>query len=186
MTCGDAKSGLGRILGRLETSGVPYEVLDHGCADPENDPFYSAHGANIVKSMVFLLPGPSYVICSLRLQDRIDYGRLASAIGADRRSIKPAAPQEIEELFGMPIGGVGPFHYDRKGTVVLDENIFSLERVICGIGSLSQSLVISPSDLRAVSLGEVFAVSKCDAAANFAHGMGSGILAEGPCLLKKR
>jgi prolyl-tRNA editing enzyme YbaK/EbsC (Cys-tRNA(Pro) deacylase) len=61
----------------------------------------------VVKTVLFEVPGDRLVLVALRAEDDLDYGKLAGTLGVDRDPITLAATGRIADLLGVE-GRVAP------------------------------------------------------------------------------
>jgi prolyl-tRNA editing enzyme YbaK/EbsC (Cys-tRNA(Pro) deacylase) len=67
----------------------------------------AAAGAAAVKSLVLMASGEP-VVAVLLLNDRLDFGRVAAALGVPRRGLRLATPDEARRATGFEIGTIPP------------------------------------------------------------------------------
>jgi len=107
-----------------------------------------------VKTLAFDT-GDGIALAALRGSDRLQFGKLARALGVGRDRITPLPPGRVEEELGLQPGGVCPL-VDRAGvTVLFDERVLALPRVYCGSGRNDATLELAPADLVAASRGRI-------------------------------
>jgi len=107
-----------------------------------------------VKTLAFTADG-SVVLAAVRGSDRLQFGRLARALGVGRDRIAPLSPEGVREELGLEPGGVCPL-VDRDGvTVVVDRRVLELPRAFCGAGRNDGTLELAPADLVAASRATV-------------------------------
>ncbi len=101
-----------------------------------------------------------WVLVALRGQDRVDYRKLAAALGVRRGDLVRPSPEEIMTGLGLPFGGIGPIPPNNAARVVFDAAALDLGTVYCGVGSDEHTLEIDVHDLAAVTGGLVAPVSQ--------------------------
>jgi Cys-tRNA(Pro)/Cys-tRNA(Cys) deacylase len=106
-----------------------------------------------VKTLAFTADG-SVVLAALRGSDRLQFGRLARALGVGRDRIVPLPPERVREELGLEPGGVCPL-VDGDVTVLADRRVLDLPRVFCGSGRNDATLELAPADLVAASRATV-------------------------------
>ena len=79
--------------------------------------------------------------------DRVDYKKLAAALGVNRRSLRSVSPGDVERELGFQVGGIGPFALRDGVQVVFDEACSDLGKVFCGAGINTVTLEIDVADL---------------------------------------
>ncbi len=140
----------------LRDAGVPYAVHEHVPV---------ATVAEIVEALPF--PASEHVktlavaangriaLAALRGDDRLQFGKLARALGVGRDRIAPLPPERVREELALEPGGVCPL-VDRDDVVVLvDDRVLDLERCFCGSGRNDATLELAPADLVAAAKAQV-------------------------------
>ena len=102
-----------------------------------------------VKTLAFTADG-SVVLAALRGSDRLQFGRLARALGVGRDRIVPLSAERVREELGLEPGGDCPL-VDGDVTVLADRRVLDLPRVFCGSGRNDATLELAPADLVAAS-----------------------------------
>ena len=90
------------------------------------------------------------VLAALRGSDRLQFGRLARAIGVGRDRISPLRPEQVEAELGLQPGGVCPL-VDGGVAVLVDRRVLDLPRAFCGSGRNDATLELAPAALVAAS-----------------------------------
>ena len=101
--------------------------------------------AQIVKSLVFMADG-SPVVVLLSGADRLDTGRLGSALGAVQ--VRRASGDEARQATGYAIGGVPPLGHARALRVVMDRGLLGFDVVWAAAGLPDAVFSAAPEDLR--------------------------------------
>ena len=95
--------------------------------------------------------GDEIALAALRGGDRLQFGKLARALGVARDRLTPLSPDRVRDELGLEPGGVCPL-VERNGvTVVVDKRVLELERAFCGSGRNDATLELAPADLVAAS-----------------------------------
>jgi len=103
-----------------------------------------------VKTLAFDT-GHGIALAALRGGDRLQFGKLARALGVARDRLTPLSPDRVRDELGLEPGGVCPL-VERDGvTVVVDKRVLELERAFCGSGRNDATLELAPADLVAAS-----------------------------------
>jgi prolyl-tRNA synthetase len=115
----------------------------------------------IVKTLFFGTE-QGYVAVLLRGDDQVNEIKLGNLVGGTKLYL--AAPQEINELFGLPVGYVGPVNLDPKIRVFADLRVQTLHQTVVGANEAGYHLVnveperdfgpVSYVDLRLVRPGD--------------------------------
>jgi len=154
------------IVGLLRARGVRYQVHRHEAAPTvaEAQARLSFPFEQFLKTVAFRLKdgaGPvRWVLVALRGQDRVDYRKLAEALGVRRGDFARPTPEEILDGLGLPFGGVGPIPPTDAAHVVFDAAALELGTVYCGVGSDEHTLEIDVRDLVAVTGGLIAPVAQ--------------------------
>ncbi|HBL51986.1 MAG TPA: hypothetical protein DEV73_03375 [Candidatus Zambryskibacteria bacterium] len=109
----------------------------------------------MVKTLLFQRADTGqYVLVALRGNDKIDRSKLARALEAERGDVLLVPRERVEQVIGLPFGGLRPFGHDpEKFKVVFDRAILENRTVFCSAGEPTQTLVIKPRDLVKISEG---------------------------------
>ena len=106
----------------------------------------------IVKSLVFVADGAP-IVALVSGANRVDLGRLASALGATQ--VRRADGDEARAATGFAIGGVPPFGHATSLTVVVDDGLMAHDTVWAAAGLPDAVFAIAPVDLLRASDGRV-------------------------------
>ncbi|HEX7068013.1 MAG TPA: YbaK/EbsC family protein [Candidatus Limnocylindria bacterium] len=106
----------------------------------------------IVKSLVFVADARP-VVALVSGANRVDLGRLATAIGATEA--RRADGDEARAATGFAIGGVPPFGHASEVSVVVDRDLLDFDRVWAAAGLPDAVFAIAPDDLLRASGGRV-------------------------------
>jgi Cys-tRNA(Pro)/Cys-tRNA(Cys) deacylase len=139
----------------LRDAGVPFALHEHVPVATVAEilvalPFPAEEH---VKTLAFTADG-GIVLAALRGSDRLQFGRLARALGVGRDRIVPLPPERVREELGLEPGGVCPL-VDGDVTVLADRRVLDLPRVFCGSGRNDATLELAPADLVAASRATV-------------------------------
>ncbi len=147
---------LGTPADILRAHGVRFELHDHVPVSSVAEilvalPFPAEEH---VKTLAFDADG-RVALAAVRGGDRIQFGKLARALGVARDRIAPLPPDRVRSELGVEPGGVCPL-VDRPGVVVLvDRRVLDLPRAYCGSGRNDATLELAPDDLVRASGAEV-------------------------------
>ena len=101
----------------------------------------------MVKAMVFLVKPSTWVIVALGAYSRVDYRKLADALGVKRGALFQASPEQVEAELGFQVGGVAPIPPRADVRVVYDEAVVGLDNVTVGSGRNDVTLEVRMADL---------------------------------------
>jgi Cys-tRNA(Pro)/Cys-tRNA(Cys) deacylase len=107
-----------------------------------------------VKTLAFDT-GDGIALAALRGGDRLQFGKLARALGVARDRLKPLTAERVREELGLEPGGVCPLVDREDVAVVLDARVLELPRAFCGSGRNDATLELAPADLVAASAATV-------------------------------
>ena len=125
-----------KILTLLKNQSVSYTLHKH-------DPVHTVAEVEaklpflldkMLKTIAFRLKDGRFVLAGLRGHDRIDYRKLAAALGINRRAVASMSPQAVKAELGFEVGGVGPFALQPNVVVLFDKQLATLNTVYCGSG----------------------------------------------------
>jgi prolyl-tRNA synthetase len=111
----------GKKLEMVETPGK--KTIDEVCA------FLKIRPENTVKTL-FYGTGDSYLAVLLRGDDQVNEIKLHNIAGGKKLYLAP--PEEINQVFGLPVGYVGPVGLDPKIKVIADHLVKELHQVVVG------------------------------------------------------
>jgi Cys-tRNA(Pro)/Cys-tRNA(Cys) deacylase len=114
-----------------------------------------------VKTLAFDT-GDGIALAALRGGDRLQYGKLARALGVARDRLTPLSPERVRDELGLEPGGVCPLVDHDDVTVVLDSRVLELERVFCGAGRNDATLELAPAELVAASRAAIGDIAAAD------------------------
>lgn len=105
---------------------------------------------NSVKTLAFTVEPDALALAAVPGPARIRYGQLAAALGVRRAALRPADAQALKRL-DMEPGGVSPICDDPEVTVVFDEAVPAMGRVLCGSGRADTTLELDVADILRVT-----------------------------------
>lgn len=104
----------------------------------------------VAKSMVFEV-GPQVLVVITSGAHRVSEAALADHYGVDPDEVRPADPDEIEDLLGWPVGGVPPFGHLARVPRVMDPLLVEQKEVWAAAGTSNALFPIDPGTLRDVA-----------------------------------
>ncbi len=107
-----------------------------------------------VKTLAFDT-GNGIALAALRGGDRLQFGKLARALGVGRDRLTPLTPNRVREELGLEPGGVCPLVARDDVVVLVDCRVLVLPRAFCGSGRNDVTLELAPADLVAASRATV-------------------------------
>src|SRR6266567_2730545 len=117
-----------RLAEIVERSGVTFVLHAHAATRTmeEATQNLSFDVARIVKTIAFRTRNGGLVLAALRGTGRVDYPRLASLVGVNRRDLAPLSPEEVRELLGVEPGSVSPLPLREGASVFIDDDVLSI------------------------------------------------------------
>jgi Cys-tRNA(Pro)/Cys-tRNA(Cys) deacylase len=145
----------------LEAAGIPYRTHDHAplVSFEEAKTVLPFDANTMVKGLVFRTPDRAFAIVALRGADRADYKKIADALRVRRADLRAADPADVEAELGMQLGGIVPLPI-KGATVLIDEGVVRLDKILCGSGRNDATLEISAQDLLRITAGQVGSYAK--------------------------
>lgn len=140
-----------RVRDALDTSAIPYEVLECAPELADTAEFCAHYGIAPEEAcnaiLVALKTTPRrYVACLVRADTKLDVNRkVATLTGVKRLSF--ASSEETAELTGMLIGGVSIAGLPAGVPLYIDARVMEQPRVIIGGGNRHSKARVAPSEL---------------------------------------
>jgi len=103
-----------------------------------------------VKTLAFAADG-RVALAALRGSDRLQFGKLARALGVARDRVSPLSAERVERELGLQPGGVCPLVGADGAVVLVDARVLALPRAFCGSGRNDATLELDPGDLVAAA-----------------------------------
>jgi Cys-tRNA(Pro)/Cys-tRNA(Cys) deacylase len=151
-----------KILTRLHEANCLFTVHEHEAAHTfiearERLPFSEGR---MLKTIAFRLKTGGWILVALRGQDRVDYRKLADALGVKRSDLVRTSPEEIYAELGVEAGSVAPIPTIENTQVIFDSSASHLGTVFTGVGRSDRTLEINLDDLVRVTQGEVASIAQ--------------------------
>jgi Cys-tRNA(Pro)/Cys-tRNA(Cys) deacylase len=106
---------------------------------------------DLVKNICMIDSNDALIVAVVTGEDRASTTRVARLLSVE--AVRTAAPDEILERTGYPVGGTPSFGY--PATYLIDERVMEKERVYSGGGSVNSLIRITPAELMAANGGIV-------------------------------
>jgi Cys-tRNA(Pro)/Cys-tRNA(Cys) deacylase len=139
------------IQQQLIERAVPHRYIKHRATktiqDAQDKLEFDVHC--ILKTIVFRQKNAGLFLVGLTGHKRIDYKKLALAIGVSRTKLSILAPDEVFENLGIAVGCVSPFLSNEQIPLIVDDDL--PEKLICGSGRFDYSVAVSSEDLIAAT-----------------------------------
>lgn len=152
------------LAGWIAEHQVDAEVVCLAVATPTVETAAAAVNAPpqaILKSLVFMADGQPYLVMANGLH-HIDRARLAAHWGLSKKRVKMAAPDQVLELTGYPVGAVPPFGHRCPLPALLDPAVLEQPVIYAGGGGLQALLRLTPQELLRVAGPQVVRVTAGD------------------------
>jgi Cys-tRNA(Pro)/Cys-tRNA(Cys) deacylase len=156
-------SSFSRLLEIVERSGFPFIIHEHAPSRTMGDAAQnlSFDVARIVKTIAFRTRNGGLVLAALRGTGRVDYPRLATLVGVNRRDLAPLSPEEVRELLGVEPGSVSPVQLREDAAVLIDDDVMTImPTIFCGIGRPDRTLEMTSENLVKLSGGRIGGFSR--------------------------
>lgn len=140
-------SALGDRIGEVvihDHSSFPAEIRSP-------DDFSQAAGIplrRVTKSLFLSRRDGGYAIVVAGMDRRIDFKRVAAALGVPR--VEVASPTELEAVLGYPQHGVSPLGIPQDVPIVLDARLLELPTITVGGGAAGIEVELAPGTLRSL------------------------------------
>ena len=150
------------IIALLDAADVTYQTHEHEAIRTVDEVVEKLpHLAPImVKTIAFSLKDGRIVLVAIHGKDRIDYRKVAKAVGTNRRNVRSMSPEEVLAELGYEVGSVGPFALQENVFVLIDAHVAQMPTLNCGSGKTTATLELSFTDLQRVTNGRVLSLAK--------------------------
>jgi Cys-tRNA(Pro)/Cys-tRNA(Cys) deacylase len=140
-------AGVRTPLDVLADSGAAYSVRQHvpivGRDDAERE--LGLPTERLLKTMVFRA-GETVVLAALPVYGKVNYGKLARAVGVPRSALRQADAEDLRAV-GMVPGGASPVCGVDGVVTVFDVSVPDMGVVYCGSGRADQTVQIEAKAL---------------------------------------
>jgi Ala-tRNA(Pro) deacylase len=155
------KTRVEAIVGFLDGTGIPYELVEH---EPVMTAAEEARVAHLppgqVAKTVVLHDGSAYVIAAISAACRLDLSKLRALLGATRQ-LRLASEDEIAHYFpSLEPGAVPPFGPMVPAAEVIDSALLQQERILCPAGDHSHSVLVDPRDVLRITAAHAADISE--------------------------
>jgi prolyl-tRNA synthetase len=146
-------AGVQKDMEKVKTPG--YKTIDEVCS------FLKIVPENTVKTL-FYGTGDEYVAVLIRGNDQVNEIKLANHLNSKKLYL--ASPEELAEVFGLPVGYVGPVNLDERIKIVGDNLVQEMHGVVVGANEAEYHFInvepvrdfknVTYTDLRTAVAGE--------------------------------
>ncbi len=133
-----------QIMRLLTDSGTDYRLHTHEpvCTVAEANAKVPHLTHNLIKTIVFKIKQGKWILAAVSKNDRIDYKKLADALGVKRTDLRSIPPARVTEALGFQVGGIGPFPIHADIQIITDAGLQGVGRVFCGGGMNTRTVEI--------------------------------------------
>lgn len=160
----DEEAVCGKLTEIVASGGVRFVLHEHEPTRTIDDAVsnLSFDVGRIVKTVAFRTREGCIILAALRGTRRVDYARLAAAIGVNRRDLASLSPGEVTEALRVEPGSVSPLlPLYRRSILLIDQDVLSIcPTLYCGIGRSDRTLEIAAVDLVRLTGGLVTPFSR--------------------------
>jgi Cys-tRNA(Pro)/Cys-tRNA(Cys) deacylase len=151
-----------KIIALLQAAAIPYKIHEHeAIRTVEEVEERLPHLAPImVKTIAFALKDGRIALVAIHGKDRIDYRKVAQAVGTNRRNVRSMSPEEVLAELGYEVGSVGPFALQENVFVLIDAHVAQMPTLNCGSGKTMATLELSFAGLQRVTNAQVLSLAK--------------------------
>lgn len=131
----------------LDENKIKYEIREYEFN--EKGAAYAASSVNwpvesMIKSIV-TKGEKQYYLCLIGGDREISLKKVAEIIKEKKVSL--ASIEEAEKISGYKVGGISPFGFKKKITIILDKNLINFEKVAINAGARGMIAVLNLKDL---------------------------------------
>ncbi len=133
----------------LRAAGVPFTLHEHPPlrTAQENRDHLPFPPDAMLKTVAFQIKQAGWVLVAVGGAERVDYRRLAAALGVKRGQIVQPPPEMLEGELGFQVGGVCPVPPGPGILVVLDTQALAMDTIYCGSGRNDLTIQLTMRDL---------------------------------------
>ena len=137
------------VVRLLSERGVPFTLHEHTPMRTvsEHQTLLPFDTGSYLKTLAFRVRDGGWVLAAIQGLDRLDYRRLADALGVPRAAIRAATPEEVEATLGCEVGGVCPIPTRDGVELLVDSAAIDMDVVYCGSGRSDRTLEMRMADL---------------------------------------
>ena len=115
---------------------------------------------SMVKCVAFRVKDGALVLVAARGMQRIDYKRVATHLGVNRRMLRSLSPESVSAELGVEPGGVAPIPLAPDHKLLIDEDVMTLPNIIVGSGLFTVTFEMAPDALVAATQADVLKVTR--------------------------
>ena len=151
-----------KIIQLLDDAKIQYIVHEHEAIRTVDEVVDKLPhlAAIMVKTIAFVLKDGRIILVAIHGKDRIDYRKVAKAVGTNRRNVRSMSPDDVLATLGYKVGSVGPFILQENVSLLIDEHVAQMPTLNCGSGKTTATLELSFTDLQRVTNGQVLSLAR--------------------------
>lgn len=132
----------------LSDLNIPHRVFTH--PGPVNTLEQAAEERGqrpnqVIRSLLFRINKGDYVMLLVAGPDQVSWPDLRQYLGQSR--LTTASKEEVLQVTGFPIGGVGPFGLPHPIRTLVDESVLAEEEISIGSGIRGTTIILKSADL---------------------------------------
>lgn len=133
-----------KVMGLLAASGASYRIHEHPpvCTVAEAHARVPHLTHHLIKTIVFKIKQGKWILAAVDKDDRVDYKRLADALGVKRTALRSIPPERVPRELGFQVGGIGPFPISEEIQVIADQGLVAMGTILCGGGLNTRTVEI--------------------------------------------
>jgi Cys-tRNA(Pro) deacylase len=132
----------------LTTLSIPHRVFTHPGPVSSLEQAAEERGQRpnqVVRSLLFRIGKGEYVMLLVAGPEQISWPALRQHLGQSR--LTTAKKEEVLQVTGYPIGGVGPFGLPQSIRMLVDESVLAEEELSIGSGVRGTTVILNSADL---------------------------------------
>lgn len=132
----------------LTTLNIPHEVFTHPGPVSSLEQAAEERGqrpSQVVRSLLFRLGKGDYVMLLIAGPEQVSWPALRQYLGQSR--LTTCSKEEVLQVTGHPIGGVGPFGLPQPVRMLVDDSVLAEEELSIGSGVRGTTVFIKSADL---------------------------------------
>jgi prolyl-tRNA editing enzyme YbaK/EbsC (Cys-tRNA(Pro) deacylase) len=133
----------------MEDEGIQGEIVFLAVETPTVEAAAAAAGVRqnqIGKSILFFAQGNPILIIA-NGSTRVSYKKLARYLGINRKKLKLAKADQVEETSGFPVGTVPPFGHRRPIETLVEQGVLAEKEIYAGGGAINALLRLATAEL---------------------------------------
>jgi Cys-tRNA(Pro)/Cys-tRNA(Cys) deacylase len=149
-----------RAIKFLQQKSIPFEVVKYEHETKGAEFAAKATGfplKNTIKTLVVNLADKQHTLVLMPGDKHLDLKRLAKHFSVKRAIMADTAT--AERLTGYLVGGISPFDTKQELSVLIEESLLKLDRILINAGQRGIMLAMSPADIVKAFNGRVSGIA---------------------------